>query len=67
MPYYINKKIEIVNDEFGISYTFSYADEYGTITLADDNDSVSRTVYITQSVLQHVVDVLTELKQSPKD
>ena len=67
MTYHINKKIEIVNNEFGVSYTFSYVDEYGTITLTDDNDSISRTIYITQDVLQHVIDVLTEMKQSPKD
>ena len=68
MNYHIAKKIEIINDEFGVSYTFSTVDEYGTISLTDNNDlGVSRTIYITQDVLQHVIDVLIELKQSPND
>lgn len=69
MTYHINKKIEIVNNEFGVAYTFATVDEYGTISLTDDNDlgvGVSRTIYITQDVLQHVIDVLIELKSSPK-
>ena len=67
MTYHINKKIEIVNDEFGVSYTFSYVDEYGTVALTDVNDSVSRNIYITQDVLQHVIDALTELKKPHND
>lgn len=68
MNYHIDKKIEIVNDEFGVAYTFATIDEYGTISLTDNSDSdiALRTIFITQDALQHVIDVLIELKSSSK-
>ena len=67
MNYHIEKKIVIVSDEFESAYTFSNVDEFGTIMMTDDDDLMTRTIYITQDVLPLIIDVLTELKQPPKD
>ena len=65
MTYHINKNIEITHDEFGVSYTFTYDGEYNTVIFSDAE--ATRSIYIPQSALQHVIDVLTELKQPTKD
>ena len=58
MTYHINKSIEIVHNEFGESYKFTYDDEYNTVTFTDSESKQS--IYITQDALQCVIDVLTE-------
>ena len=65
MTYHINKSVEIVHNEFGDSYKFTYDDEYNTVVFTDSESK--RSIYIPQDALQHVIDVLTELKQSSND
>ena len=63
MTYHINKSIDIVHDEFGDSYRFIYDDEYNTVLFIDTESKAN--IYIPQSALQHVIDVLTQLKDPP--
>ena len=65
MSYHINKCIEIIHDEFGSTYKFSYDDEYNSVLFTDTESK--KSIYIPQDVIQCVIDVLTELKQSPND
>lgn len=65
VTYHINKSIEIVHDEFGDSYKFTYDDEYDTVLFTDTESK--KSIYIPQDALQHVIDVLTKLKQSSKN
>ena len=59
MTYHINKSIEIVHDEFGNSYKFTYIDEYDTVLFTATESK--KGIYIPQDALQHVIDVLTDL------
>lgn len=65
LTYHINKSIEIVHDEFGSSYKFSYDDEYDTVLFTDTESK--KSIYIPQDALHQVIDVLTELKQPSND
>ena len=60
MTYHINKSVEIVHDEFGDSYKFTYDDECNTVVFTDTESK--KSIYIPQEAIQHVIDVLTELK-----
>ena len=65
MPYLINKSILITHDEFGDSFKFTYEDDYKTVRFTDTESN--QTIYIPQDALQHVIDVLTDLKTSPNE
>ena len=62
MTYHVYRSVEIVHNEFGDSYKFTYDDDYNTVVFTDTESK--KSIYIPQSALQHVIDVLTELKQS---
>ena len=65
MTYHINKSIQIVHDEFGDSYKFTYNGEHGIVVFTDIK--TREAIDIPQDALQNVIDVLTELKQPQKD